>query len=200
MGLRGFSPRRIVAGVLLLAVVLWLMSVASVIYYGNRHDVKKADAIVVLGAAQYDGRPSPVLKSRLDHAIDLYQRGYAPLLILTGGSGKGDTTTEADVGRKYALQKGVPDAAIVVENEGRTTSASLRTVAAMLKARNMKSTIMVSDAFHMFRLRILAMKLRLHVFTSPAPDSPIAANPSRVWRYVLSESVKAPLAFILEKQ
>jgi uncharacterized SAM-binding protein YcdF (DUF218 family) len=175
------------------------MSIGSVIYFGRRSEVEKADAIVVLGAAQYDGRPSPVLKSRLDHAIDLFKRGYAPLLVVTGGSGKGDTTTEADVGRKYALAKGIPEAAIIVENRGRTTSESLRTVSEMLKARNMKSTILVSDAFHMLRLRIMARRLGLRSYTSPAPGSPISANPSRAWRYVLSESVKAPLAFILER-
>jgi uncharacterized SAM-binding protein YcdF (DUF218 family) len=154
---------------------------------------------VVLGAAQYWGRPSPVLKSRLDHAIGLWKKGYAPLLIVTGGAGRGDTTTEAEVGRKYALSKGVTDAAIVVENQGRTTRESLRTVSAMLKAREMNTAILVSDPFHMFRLTILARKFGLESRGSPTPSSPISANPSQVWRYVLSESVKAPLAFILER-
>jgi uncharacterized SAM-binding protein YcdF (DUF218 family) len=140
-----------------------------------------------------------VLRSRLDHAIQLFKGGYAPLLILTGGAGKGDTTTEADVGRKYALSKGVPDAAIVVENKGRTTAESLRTVAAMLKARELTNAIFVSDAFHMLRLKILASKFEMRAYTSPAPNSPIRVNGARGWRYILSESIKAPLAFILEK-
>ena len=196
---RSSLGQRILARGLILFAVLWGASAAAVLYYGRKNDIKKADAVVVLGAAQYWGRPSPVLKSRLDHAIDLWKHNYAPLLVLTGGTGKGDTTTEADVGRKYAMGKGVPDTAIVIENQGRTTSESLRTVSAMLKARDMKSAILVSDPFHMFRLSILARRFGLESYTSPTPTSPISANRSRVWRYVLSESVKAPVAFIMER-
>jgi uncharacterized SAM-binding protein YcdF (DUF218 family) len=199
MALRGFSVRRLFMGALLMVVVLWLGSVAAVVYAGRQGELQHADAVVVLGAAQYAGSPSPVLRSRLDHAIQLFKSGYAPLLIVTGGAGRGDTTTEADVGRKYAMAKGVPDAAIVVENRGRTTVESLGTVAAMLKAREMTSAIFVSDAFHMLRLRILARKLDIRAYTAPAPNSPIRVNGARGWRYILSESIKAPLAFILEK-
>jgi uncharacterized SAM-binding protein YcdF (DUF218 family) len=196
---RSSLGQRVLGSMLILLVLAWLASVSAVVFYGGRNRIEKADAIVVLGAAQWAGRPSPVLQSRLLHAIDLWKRGYAPLLVLTGGTGRGDTTTEAEVGRKFAMAKGVPDNAIIVENRGRTTSESLRTVAAMLESRGMKRTILVSDSFHMFRLRLLAGKFGLECYTSPAPDSPISANPYKHWRYVLSESVKAPLALILEK-
>jgi uncharacterized SAM-binding protein YcdF (DUF218 family) len=190
---------RLVGFLLTLALIAWLFCLAAVVVVGRRDDLAKADAIIVLGAAQYDGRPSPVFKSRLDHAAHLFNSGYAPLLILTGGPGEGDRTTEADVGRKYMLSKGIAEVAILVENEGRSSSESLRTAAAMLKARNLESAILVSDSFHMLRLRILAARHGLRPRTSPAPDSPIAANPSRAWRYILSESIKAPLAFLLER-
>ncbi len=196
---RSSLGQRILGRVLIAIALSWTASAIAVLYYGRNNNAKKADAIVVLGAAQYAGRPSPVLQSRLDHAIKLWKQDYAPLLVLTGGTGRGDTTTEADVGRKYAMNKGVPDSDIVVENQGRTTSESLKTVAAMLKARGLKRAILVSDPFHMFRLSILARRFGLESQTSPTSNSPISANPSRAWRYVLGESVKAPLAFILER-
>jgi uncharacterized SAM-binding protein YcdF (DUF218 family) len=196
---RSSLGQRILARVLSGLAVLWVISIIAVLFYGRRQEVEKGDAIVVLGAAQYSGRPSPVLQSRLDHAIALWKHGYAPLLVLTGGSGKGDATTEADVGRKYAMRKGVPDNDIVVENQGRSTIESLRTVAAMLKARNVKRTILVSDPFHMFRLTILAKRFGLEPHRAPTATSPISASRSRSLQYVLSESVKAPLAFIMER-
>jgi uncharacterized SAM-binding protein YcdF (DUF218 family) len=191
--------QKVLARTLIAVALSWTLSTIAVIYYGRDAAVEKADAIVVLGAAQYAGRPSPVLQSRLDHAINLWKEEYAPILVLTGGTGKGDTTTEADVGRKYAMRKGVPDADIVVENQGRTTSESMKTVAAILKARGVKRTILVSDPFHMFRLSILARRFGLDSQASPTANSPISTNPSRAWRYILGESVKAPLAFILER-
>jgi len=151
----------------------------------------------VLGAAQYDGRPSPVLRARVDHAIDLWRRGLAPLLIVTGGRGQGDTTTEAAVQRRYAIAHGVPDSAIRVEPESRSTSESLRNVSGMLKREN-RDVILVSDPFHMLRLSILARRFGLHPRTSPTPTSPITANRGEFWRYTLLESWKAPVAFFFE--
>jgi uncharacterized SAM-binding protein YcdF (DUF218 family) len=173
--------------------VLWLASAAAVVVWGSRDRARKADAIVVLGAAQYVGRPSPVLKARLDHAISLWTRGLAPVLIVTGGTGAGDTTSEGAVSRQYALRHGVPDSAILVESQGRTTRESLETVANMMQARDLHRAILVSDAFHMLRLSIVAGKLGLTPYTSPTPTSPITANRSQSWRYVLSESIKVPL-------
>lgn len=173
-------------------LVLWLASVAAVVAWGSRDRARKADAIVVLGAAQYVGRPSPVLKARLDHAISLWSRGLAPMLIVTGGKGAGDTTSEGAVSRQYALRHGVPDSAILVESRGRNTRESLETVANMMEARGLDRAILVSDPFHMLRLSILAGQLGLVPYTSPTPTSPISANRSQVWQYVLSESLKVP--------
>ena len=180
-----------------LLLLLWVASAAAVVIWGSRDRAREADAIVVLGAAQYVGRPSPVLKARLDHAITLWSRGLAPLLIVTGGMGSGDTTSEGAVSRLYAMRHGVPDSAILVEGQGRTTQESLETVADMMEARRLERAILVSDPFHMLRLSILAGSLGLVPYTSPTPTSPISANRSQAWRYVMSESVKVPLVFLM---
>jgi uncharacterized SAM-binding protein YcdF (DUF218 family) len=191
---------RLVGALVALAVITWVVSAAAVVVWGRRDGARPADAIVVLGAAQYGGRPSPVLRARLDHAIELWRRGFAPVLILTGGTGVGDTTSEAAVGRQYALRRGVPASAIVLERLGRTTSESLRAVAALMAARRGDSVLLVSDPFHMLRLSILTRRLGLEPATSPTRTSPISANIGEQWKYVLSESVKVPLAFFLERK
>ena len=191
--------RRLLTITFLTAFVLWILSASSVLLWSSRDEAQPAQAIVVLGAAQYAGRPSPVLKARLDHALNLWNRHLANLLILTGGTGTGDTTSEAAVGRNYARKHGVPDSAILVENEGRTTSESMRAVAGMLEVRGLQSALLVSDPFHMLRLTILARRHGLEPYASPTPTSPIAASPTERWKYALSESVKAPLAFIFER-
>jgi len=140
-----------------------------------------------------------VLRARLDHAIYLWRRGYAPRIIFTGGRGDGDTTSEAAVSRRYALKHEVPDSAILVEEQGRTTSESMRAVAALGNAWGVRRVILVSDPFHMMRLSILARRFSLVPYTSPTPTSPISANRSEAWKYVLSESIKVPLAFALER-
>jgi uncharacterized SAM-binding protein YcdF (DUF218 family) len=178
----------------------WVVSMVLVERAGRRDQAQKADAIVVLGAAQYVGRPSPVLRARVDHAVSLWKRGLAPALILTGGIGVGDTTSEAAVARKYAMSKGVPDHAIVLEINGRTTSESIRAVARIMADREQKSVILVSDPFHMLRLSILARRHGLEPYTSPTPTSPITSNREERWKYVVSESVKVPLAYIFERR
>jgi uncharacterized SAM-binding protein YcdF (DUF218 family) len=186
-------------GILLVLLALWISSAGAVVIWGARDHAREADAIVVLGAAQYVGRPSPVLKARLDHAVGLWSRGLAPLLIVTGGMGAGDTTSEGAVSRQYALKRGVPDSAILVEREGRTTRESLRAVAAIMRGRELDRAILVSDSFHMLRLSIVAEGLGLTAYTSPTPTSPIAASRSQMWRYVLSESIKVPLVLMLAR-
>lgn len=186
---------RIVTAVLALVVVLWAASLACVIVWQYRDDRAPADAIVVLGAAQWDGRPSPVLRARVDHAIDLWRGRRAPRIVFTGGRGDGDTTTEAAVSRRYALRRGVPDSAIGVERNGRTTSESMRAVADMLPA-SARRVILVSDPFHMFRLMLTARRLGLSPETSPTRTSPIARSRRETWRFVLIESVKVPMALV----
>lgn len=194
---RSSALSRVAAGVLGLALMTWVVSAAMVVLWGSRDEARQADAIVVLGAAHYVGRPSPVLKARLDHAVTLYHRGLAPRLVLTGGVGEGDTTSEAAVGRRYAYRRGVPPGALLAEEEGRTTTESLYAVAALLHEQGAERVILVSDPFHMLRLRILAGRLGLTAYTSPTRSSPIEASRQERWSYVLSESVKVPLTLML---
>jgi uncharacterized SAM-binding protein YcdF (DUF218 family) len=192
--------RRILTVVVVTAFALWIVSATAVLVWSSRDEARPAQAIVVLGAAQYAGKPSPVLRARLDHALELWNRHLASLLILTGGTGSGDTTSEAAVGRTYARKHGVPDSAILVETEGRTTSESMRAVAGMLEVRGLQSALLVSDPFHMLRLRILARRFGFTPYTSPTQTSPISPNREERWKYIFSESLKAPLAFFFERK
>lgn len=176
---------------------VWLLSLLMVIVYERRDTKRPAHAIVVLGAAQYDGKPSPVLKARVDHAVQLWRQGLAPIVVMTGGRGEGDTTSEAAVERRYAISKGVPPSAILVEGASRSTSETLRNVASMLTG-DRREVILVSDPFHMFRLALLARRYGLRPRTSPTRTSPISRNRGEFWRYTLHESWKAPVAFFFD--
>jgi len=189
---------RIVLAGIGLALLAWLMSLAAVLIWEQNDQARPASAIVVLGAAQYVGRPSPVLRARLDHAIDLWRRRLAPVIIVTGGTGRGDTTSEAAVSQRYAMKRGVPAPAILMETKGRTTSESMHAVALMLRARGQRTVVLVSDPFHMFRLWILAHRVGLSPRTSPTRTSPIAASIASNAGYIFSESLKAPIAFLIE--
>ena len=191
---------RLVLSALIIAAAIWVWSVVAVYAASRRDEARPAEAIVVLGAAQYVGRPSPVLKARLDHALALWRRQLAPRIVFTGGTGDGDTTSEAAVGRNYALRHGVPDSAILLESHGRTTSESMQAVASLLHDRGLARVILVSDGFHMRRLSIIARRNGLEPYGSPTTTSPISANSARQWRYMLNESVKVPLTFIMEKE
>ena len=184
---------------LLTLVLVWLIAVLAVWGWGAVDAARKADAIVVLGAAQYDGKPSPVLKARLDHALELWQSGLAHRLILTGGKGTGDTTSEAAVGRIYVNKRGVPDSAILLETGGRNTHESMQTVARIMESKGLRSAILVSDPFHMLRLWIVARRFGIVPYTSPTRTSPISPNREQHWRYILGESVKVPAAFFFER-
>jgi uncharacterized SAM-binding protein YcdF (DUF218 family) len=192
--------RRIAAISILLLLLTWFDIMAAIVAAGRRDDARPANAIVVLGAAQYVGRPSPVLRARLDHAIELWQRGMAPRVVFTGGRGDGDTTSEAAVSRRYALRRGVPDSAIVLEPIGRTTRESLRGVAELMRDWPNRNVILVSDPFHMLRLSILARRFGLSPITSPTRTSPISQRRGETWRYVLGESLKVPVVFLLERR
>jgi uncharacterized SAM-binding protein YcdF (DUF218 family) len=124
----------------------------------------------------------------------------APHVVLTGGVGVGDTTSEAAVSRKYVIRQGIPDSAILLETTGRTTQESLRSVAKMLRSRNEERVILVSDPFHMLRLDILARRFGLVPYTSPTRTSPISANTGETWRYYINESLKIPFVLIMERQ
>jgi uncharacterized SAM-binding protein YcdF (DUF218 family) len=192
--------RRIVLALLLAIVAGWIFTMVQIVVTGRRDEARPASAIVVLGAAQYVGRPSPVLRARLDHAISLWQKGMAPRVIFTGGRGEGDTTSEAAVSRRYALRRGVPDSAIVLETHGRTTRESLSGVASIMKDQPRRDVILVSDPFHMLRLAILARRFGLDPLTSPTRTSPISQNRDEAWRYVVGESFKVPVVYLFERK
>jgi uncharacterized SAM-binding protein YcdF (DUF218 family) len=178
----------------------WVMSLIGVLFWERRDMARPAAAIVVLGAAQYVGHPSPVLRARLDHAIDLWRRGFAPRIIFTGGFGNRDTTSEAAVSRRYAIDHGVPSDAILIENSGRTTAESLKRVSSLMEAAPSREVILVSDPFHSLRVSILARRFDLIPFTSPTRSSPISHNRREAWKYTFAESIKVPIAFLLERR
>ena len=182
-----------------LAIAGWLAMVVAVVVVGARDNAAPATAIVVLGAAQYEGHPSPVLRARLDHALALYRRSLAPVIIVTGGTGAGDTTSEAEVSRRYLLEHGVPNSAVIMETHGLTPSQSIHAVSAIVSALPGRTVILVSDPFHMLRLAILAHSLGLTPLTSPTRTSPIATRAATRWKYVFAESFKAPLTFLIER-
>jgi uncharacterized SAM-binding protein YcdF (DUF218 family) len=129
-----------------------------------------------MGAAEYDGRPSPVFRARLDHAVALYREGLAPLLVVTGGKAAGDRTTEAAVARDFAIAQGVPAKSILMEDQGRTTLESLRTVGQMLRTRGARDVVFVSDRTHMLRVLRMARDQGLTSFGSPTTTSPTDAD------------------------
>jgi uncharacterized SAM-binding protein YcdF (DUF218 family) len=143
---------------------------------GQKDEERPADAIVVMGAAQYDGRPSPVFAARLDHGVALFLAGDAPRLVLTGGKAAGDRTTEAAVGRAFAIERGVPPEAIIVEDQSRTTLESVRAVAALLKADGASTALFVSDRPHMLRVLRMAADAGIIAWGSPTRTSPLESD------------------------
>lgn len=190
--------RRVFAAVLLVLLGAWLVSLLLVIRASRRDEAEPAAAIVVLGAAQYNGRPSPVFRERLNHAADLFHRGIAPRVVLTGGVGEGDTVSEAVVAQRYLAEvRNLPDSALVVVAAGRSSDASLRAATAALGGQ--RQVVLVSDGFHLLRLGIIARRLGLVPLGSPAPNSPIRRSRRREALYILAESVKVPVVFVITK-
>jgi uncharacterized SAM-binding protein YcdF (DUF218 family) len=140
--------------------------------YATQDQAAPSDAIAVLGAAEYDGRPSPVFHARLDHALELYQRGIAPLIITLGGPG-GDQYTEGAVGREYLMARGVPEEAIIAETESRNTEDSARRIAVIAHANGLHRLVIVSDGTHLFRIHAICAADGLDVLTSPRPRVPV---------------------------
>src|SRR6266850_2367848 len=197
-----WTTRRVFTTAALTFVLLlmgWATVVLAVAVQGARDQATTADAIVVLGAAQYNGRPSPVFRARLDHAATLYQRGLAPVVLVTGGIGTGEVLSEANVGRDYLARLGLPDGAVVGLPAGASTSASLERVAQWFSGKDNRRVLLVSDGFHMLRLRIIATRLGLLPFTSPAPNSPIRSNPRRNAAYFFAEGFKVPITWVFNR-
>jgi uncharacterized SAM-binding protein YcdF (DUF218 family) len=150
-------------------------------------EAHRADVIVVLGAAEYRGRPSPVLKARLDHALDLYRKGLARHILTTGGAGGDPHFTEGDVGRAYLIMQGVPSEAILVEPEGSSTVHSLAAASEIMTRMGLRSCIVVSDGYHIFRVKKLMESRGLTVYGSPRPSE--APEDLRTWWLYLRQSV-----------
>jgi uncharacterized SAM-binding protein YcdF (DUF218 family) len=179
-------PARIVVGALLVAAVLLGGTAFRVWQVARVDDSRPADAVVVLGAAQYDGEPSSIFSWRLRHAQELYEEGVAPLIVTTGGGRVGDVTTEAEAGRDYLVGRGVPAEAVLAVGEGSDTLGSLRAVAAA--GAEWGDVVLVSDPWHSLRSRTMARDLGLDAWTSPTRSGPVVQTRETQVRYILRET------------
>ena len=160
-----------VFGLLALATFLMLTAV-RVVHEGSLQELHPADAIVVFGAAEYAGHPSPVLRARLDHAFNLFQHGIAPVVITTGGAASDPSFSEGGVGRDYLMRRGIPERNLIAETQGSDTAQSAVRVAVIMRANGLHSCVAVSDAYHVFRIkRLLEHEGVGPVYVAPRPDS-----------------------------
>ena len=166
--------------VLLVAVaVIYLSSTClRILREASRQEIHPADAIVIFGAAEYSGRPSPVYRARLDHGFELYRRGLAPVVIATGGAGEDPHYSEGGVGHDYLMRRGIPEANLIAETQGSDTAQSAERVGVIMHANRMHSCIAVSDEYHVFRIRKLLERQGVKVYVAPRPDS----RPRSVWQ------------------
>ena len=167
---------------------LWLLGVAIyIVWVGDRDQAAPADAIIVLGAAAYDAKPSPVFEERIRHGLDLYQRGYAPTLIFTGGfGGNGARFAESQVARRYALRHDVPADAILIETVSRTTRQNLLEARGLMRSHGLHRAIVVSDPLHMARALRLCRELQIDALASSTPSTRFRSFQTR-WRFLLQE-------------
>lgn len=163
----------VVTCLLVVGVVYLVVTLAQVWWTGRDHGFGRADAIVVMGAAQYDGRPSAQLRARLDHVVELWNAGAAPVVIVTGGNQPGDRFTEASTSAAYLVEFGVPANAILSEDTGRTSWESMQNVVEVASEHGIGSVILVSDPFHSLRIKLMARELGLRAFTSSTSTSPV---------------------------
>ena len=157
----------------LLALAMFLAVTAiRVVHEGSLQELHPADAIVVFGAAEYSGRPSPVLRARLDHAFELFQKNIAPVVITTGGAALDPSFSEGGVGRDYLMHRGIPERNLIAETQGSDTAQSAMRVAVIMRANGLHSCVAVSDAYHVFRIkRLLEHEGIAPVYVAPRPDS-----------------------------
>ena len=197
-----WTGRRAFGGIVVAVILMalgWAAVVVAVAVQAAHDQATGADAIAVLGAAQYNGRPSPVFRARLDHAATLYQRGLAPTVLVTGGVGARDTLNEANVGRSYLVRLGIPDEAVIPLAGGHDTFSSIDQVRRWFDGRDSRRVLLVSDGFHMLRLQIIVRRLGLTPYTSPAAGSPIHANVRRNTGYLFAEGFKVPFTWLFQR-
>ncbi len=168
--------------VLVCAAAWWVWVVVQIRDFASHDEAEPADAIAIFGAAEYDGRPSPVLKARLDHGLVLYQRGIAPLLITLGGGDEGDAHSEGGVGHDYLLAHGVPEAQIIAETQSNNTEESAARLAVIARTNRLQRVVVVSDGTHLFRIHALCDRDGLRVFTSPRPTGKTISKEERFER------------------
>ncbi len=163
-----FAWKQLAAIAAVAGALAWVAHVCDGIRYYATHDrAQPADAIAIFGAAEYDGRPSPVLRARLMHGLRLYQEKLAPLVITLGGNEDGERHSEGGVGEQFLLAHGVPERSIIAETKSRDTRESASRLAAIARANGIRSVIAVSDGTHLFRIRALCRRAGLTVYTSP---------------------------------
>lgn len=188
--LRRVATISLVVGVVLAAVVC--VNVAQVWMAGRTDDRSAVDAIVVMGAAQYDGRPTPQFQARLDHALELWLDGVAPIIVTTGGNQPGDRFTEGGSGAKYLNERGVDSSSLVIEEAGSTTRRSLVGVAGLLLERGAEHVVIVTEPFHALRSQLIAQDLGLHVTLSSTQTSPLGTR--EAFRHHLEEGLGITIA------
>lgn len=180
--------RRSLAGLVLVGLLVVGGTAFRVWYVARADDRPRVDAIVVLGAAQYNGRPSKVFQARLEHARSLYVQGVADHIVTSGGSAVGDAYTEADSGAAWLVSRGVPKDGVVPVPEGRDTLRSLRAVADLAHRRGWSTVVIVSDPWHSLRARIMAEDAGLRAWTSPTHSGPIVQTRQTQARYIVRET------------
>jgi len=170
------APRRrwllwLVAAVALILGLFLLVTSLRIVREAGREELRAADAIVVFGAAEYSGRPSPVLRARLDHAYDLFHRGLAPVVITTGGAAADPSFSEGGVGRDYLMHHGIPERNLIAETQGSDTAQSAERVGVIMRANGLHSCLAVSDQYHVFRIKALLQHEGIQVYVAPRAGS-----------------------------
>jgi uncharacterized SAM-binding protein YcdF (DUF218 family) len=159
------------AGVALLFGGFLIVTSWRIVAEAGRRELRHADAVVVFGAAEYSGHPSPVLRARLDHAYELFEQGLAPVIIATGGSGADPSFSEGGVGRDYLMHRGIPERNLIAETQGSDTAQSAQRVAVIMRANGMHTCLAVSDEYHMFRIKQLLQHEGVQVYVAPREGS-----------------------------
>jgi uncharacterized SAM-binding protein YcdF (DUF218 family) len=181
-----FSRRRrilfLLGAIAVLAALFLLVTSLRVVHEAGKQELHAADAIVVFGAAEYAGRPSPVLRARLDHAYDLFQQGLAPVVITTGGAGADPSYSEGGVGRDYLMHRGIRERNLIAETQGSDTAQSAQRIGVIMRANRLHSCLAVSDEYHVFRIKALLEHEGLQVYVAPRAGS----RPRSAWQRLIA--------------
>jgi uncharacterized SAM-binding protein YcdF (DUF218 family) len=181
------SPHRrrllwLVAGAALAFLLFLLVISLRIVHEAGKEELHPADAIVVFGAAEYSGRPSPVLRARLDRAYELFKLGLAPVVITTGGSGADPSFSEGGVGRDYLVHRGIPERDLIAETQGSDTAQSAERVGVILRANGLHTCLAVSDEYHVFRIKVLLEHEGMQVYVAPRTGS----RPKGHWQRMIA--------------